>query len=100
MSTQLSHEYTLRFPLPSGYNKRGLAHLNKIPQIATLFWPGSGPHPALVEYGSGPHAAWNDGTCVAHYCLPDLGQKQAIAMPHVSQEQINKPELSHKICVY
>jgi len=25
--------------------------------------------------------------------LPDLGHKQAIAMPHVSQEQRNKPEL-------
>ncbi|CAM4652252.1 unnamed protein product [Leuciscus chuanchicus] len=56
-------------------------------QIATLFRPGYGPHLALVEYGSGPHAAWNDGPCVAHSCLPDLGQKQAIAMPHVSQEQ-------------
>ncbi|CAM4464797.1 unnamed protein product [Leuciscus chuanchicus] len=62
-------------------------------EIATLFRPGYGPHLALVEYGSGPHAAWNDGPCVAHSCLPDLGQKQAIAMPHVSQEQRNKPEL-------
>ncbi|XDV20045.1 hypothetical protein PO909_025427 [Leuciscus waleckii] len=64
-----------------------------ISQIATLFRPGYGPHLALVEYGSGPHAAWNDGPCVAHSCLPDLGHKQAIAMPHVSQEQRNKPEL-------
>jgi len=32
----------------------------------------------------------NDGP---HTCLPDLGHKQAIAMPHVSQEQRNKPEL-------
>jgi len=36
--------------------------------------------------------AGNDGIWVAHSCLPDLGHKQAIAMPHVSQEQKNKPE--------
>jgi len=46
-----------------------------------------------VGCGSGPHAAWNDGTWVTHSCLPDLGHKQALAMPHVSQEQRNKPEL-------
>jgi len=34
-----------------------------------------------------------DGAWVAHSCLPDLGHKQAIAIPHVSQEQRNKPEL-------
>ncbi|KAI2644411.1 Hemicentin-1 [Labeo rohita] len=27
-------------------------------------------------------SAWNDGTWVDRSCLPDLGQKQAIAMPH------------------
>jgi len=46
-----------------------------------------------VGCGSGPHAAWNDGPWVAHSCLPELGHKQAIAMPHVSQEQRNKPQL-------
>ncbi len=34
---------------------------------------------------------WNDGTWADRSCLQDLGHKQAIAMPHVSQEQINKP---------
>ncbi len=37
------------------------------------------------------HVAWNDGTWADRSCLPDLGQKQAIAMTHVSQEQRNKP---------
>ncbi|CAM4325934.1 unnamed protein product [Leuciscus chuanchicus] len=37
--------------------------------------------------------AWNDGTWADRSCLPDLRQKQAIAMPHVSQEQRSKPEL-------
>jgi len=64
-----------------------------ISHLATLFRPTSGPHLALVACGSGPHAAKNDGPWVAHTCLPDLGHKQAIAMPHVSQEQRNKPEL-------
>ncbi|XP_056156532.1 uncharacterized protein LOC130130749 isoform X3 [Lampris incognitus] len=32
---------------------------------------------------SGPHTTWNDGTWAACSCLPDLGQNQAIAMPHV-----------------
>jgi len=61
--------------------------------IATLFRPRSGPHLALEGCGSGPHAAMNDGAWVAHSCLPDLGHKQAIAMPHVRQEQRSKPEL-------
>jgi len=55
---------------------------------------------SFVGCGSGPHAAWNDGPWVAHSCLPDLGHKQAIAMPHVSQEQRNKPELDTRTGLY
>ncbi len=66
-------------------------HLMNTSQIATYCRPRSGPHLAHAEWWSGPHVAWNDGTWADRSCLPDMGQKQAIAMPHVSQEQRNKP---------
>ncbi len=44
-------------------------------QIATNCRHRSGPHLARVEWWSGPHVAWNDGTWVDRSCLPDQGPK-------------------------
>ncbi len=36
-----------------------------------------------VDFNSGPHTV-NDGIKVVHFCLQNLGHKQAIGRPHVS----------------
>ncbi len=66
--------------------------LNNGMKMRNVAFPDSNIKSAQIRPTSGH--IWNggnEGTWVDRSCLPDLGKKQAIAMPRVSQEQRNKP---------